>query len=86
MNNNDSKELENRNYASYPDILDAHDLAHLLNIAMPKTYHLLRSGEIPCRRLGNEYRISKQAVINYLSNDDSPILLAQNETSSVSCD
>jgi len=73
-------------FSSYPDILDAHDLAHLLNIAMPKTYHLLRSGEIPCRRLGNEYRISKQAVINYLSNDDSPVLLVQNETRSVSCD
>ncbi len=56
MSVNTTDKVTKRSFSSYPGILDAHDLAHLLNLGTPKTYRLLRTGEISSRRLGDDYR------------------------------
>jgi len=37
-------------------LMTVEDLAVLLNVTPAKVYRLARRGDIPCRRLGREYR------------------------------
>lgn len=52
---------------TYKDVLDTKELCEILRIGRKTAYGILRSGEIPCRRIGRGYKIQKQAVIEYLT-------------------
>ena len=50
----------------YPDVLTVDDLKNILRIGKNKAYNLLKSNIIPSIRMGNTYRISKDAVKEFL--------------------
>ena len=60
------KEVEDM-FEEYPDIVNLKDLKAMLHIGRTLAYRLLNSGAIESRKIGREFRIAKQAVIDYLS-------------------
>ena len=50
-----------------PDVLTVAELARFLNVSPKSVYQLLQNGEIKHRKIGRIYRISKQAIKDYLS-------------------
>lgn len=51
----------------YPDVLKPADVSMILRISMKRTYALLRCGDIKSRKIGRKYIISKDSLINYIS-------------------
>ena len=54
-------------FSEYGDVISVWELAKMLKIGRNTTYELIRSGSIPSVRIGRQIRVSKQAVIEYLS-------------------
>ncbi|MGN0164445.1 MAG: helix-turn-helix domain-containing protein [Candidatus Ornithomonoglobus sp.] len=52
---------------NYGDILNFDEFIEILKIGRNTGYRLLNSGEIQARRLGKQWRISKTAVLNWLT-------------------
>ena len=50
----------------YTDVLNTTDICTILRIGRKTAYQLLNSGEIPCKRIGRQYKISKASLIEYL--------------------
>lgn len=50
-----------------PDVLTPEMLMDILKIGRNSTYNLLRSGAIRSIRIGKQYRIPKDALIEYLA-------------------
>lgn len=57
--------MEKNLLEEYPDILDISQMCKLLNISRKLAYKILKEGDIPYRRLGRNYRISKKAITDY---------------------
>ena len=57
-------------FNNYNDVVTVGELAKMLKIGRNTAYELVRAGIVPCVRIGRQLRISKQAVIEYLSRDD----------------
>jgi len=53
-------------FAEYNDVMTVTDLAKALQISSDTAYQLLNSGEIPCKRVGRQYRICKSDLIQYI--------------------
>ena len=53
-------------FSEYPDILTVYQMKDILHIGLTLAYKLLKSGEIKHRKIGRDYKIPKQSVINYL--------------------
>lgn len=53
---------------TYSDVLNVKDICKILRIGRKTAYSLLKSGKLPYRRIGRCYKISKEAVIEYLRN------------------
>lgn len=51
---------------SYHDVLEVKDVCSILRIGRKTAYQLLREGEIPCRKIGRNYKIRKDAIIQYM--------------------
>ena len=52
----------------YKDVLSIDDLCEILHIGKNTAYNMLKSQQIPCRRIGNKkYIIPKEGVISYLN-------------------
>ncbi len=51
----------------YDDVLTASDLARILSIGKNRIYEMLEKGTVKSIRIGNQWRIPKTAVIEYLS-------------------
>ena len=45
-----------------PDIMTASEVAAYLRLSSKTVYVLARSGEIPCRIIGNNFRFSRRAI------------------------
>lgn len=54
-------------FETYPDVLDVKDLCGILRIGRKTAYHLLKSGVIPYRRIGRNYKIRKDTIIEYMN-------------------
>ena len=50
---------------NFPDVLEVKDICSILRIGRKTAYQLLNSGN-PYRRIGRNYKIRKDAVIDYL--------------------
>lgn len=48
------------------EILNSDEAAALLRIHKNTLWEYAASGEIPCRRIGNRYRFSRRAVLDWL--------------------
>lgn len=55
---------------NYPDVLNVKDMCSALRISRKTAYRLLNEGRIPCRRIGRNYKIRKDAVITYLEENN----------------
>ncbi len=51
----------------YNDVLEVRDLCKIFHISKKSAYQLLQSGQLPHKRIGRIYKISKAAVITYLT-------------------
>lgn len=58
-------------YEDIPLVLSVEDLMPILRIGRNTAYDLVRSGQINSIHLGVKYRISKQALIEYLTGEKS---------------
>ena len=52
---------------NYNEVLNIKDICAILRIGRKTAYHLLQNGEIPYRRIGRNYKIRKDAIIEYLN-------------------
>ena len=59
-----------RSYDELPLTLRVEDLMPILGIGQNTAYELVRCGKIRSIRIGKQLRIPKQALIDYLSDDD----------------
>ena len=63
----------NTKYCSFDELpltLRVEDLMPILGIGRNTAYELIRCGTIRSIRIGKQLRIPKQALIDYLSDDD----------------
>ena len=47
--------------------LSVQEAADLIGISKPKMFELLRSGEIPCKRIGKKILISHQMLVDWIN-------------------
>lgn len=62
------------NFEDYPDLLTIDDVREMLGIGRNTAYALCKNNIIPCRKIGNKWRIAKSSVLQYLTQTD-PISL-----------
>lgn len=53
-----------------PDILDVKEAAALLRVHSNTIYQLASVGQVPCRRVGRQYRFSRAALERWLEAQD----------------
>lgn len=53
-------------FETFDDILSITDLADALKIGTCKAYQLVRSGQIKAYKEGKDWKITKQALIQYV--------------------
>ena len=53
-------------FEQYDDILTIEEVAELLRIGMTQAYRIVRSGNLKGYKEGKEWKIPKQALINYV--------------------
>lgn len=54
-----------------PEVLTLEELARLLSLDLDATRALAEAGEVPGRKLGDEWRFSRRAILAWLSGDGS---------------
>ena len=54
-------------FEAYPDILTAEQLQEILHVGKSTTYRLLRTGEIRSFKVGRQFRVPKEYLLDYLS-------------------
>ena len=59
-------------FNSMPLVLSVYDVADTLSIGRNKAYALVKSGEIQALRVGNSFRIPRDAFIEFLRNPNEP--------------
>ena len=60
-------DLEKTMFSSYKDVVTVGQLAKTLDIWLTLAYRLVRQKTIKSIKVGREYKIPKQFVINYLT-------------------
>lgn len=66
MNNTPSILISTNNTEEDPTLMTVMELADYLSIGRNHAYNLLRSGEIKGFRIGNIWKVSKEAVNKYI--------------------
>ena len=59
--------MQRATLTSYPDVLDAKDVASILSVSYISALRVIRYGGINYVRIGRAYRISKQNFIDWLN-------------------
>jgi len=54
-------------FDGFNDVVTVCELAEMLKVGRNTAYEMVRAGIIPCVRIGRQIRVSKQAVVEYLS-------------------
>lgn len=54
-------------FEPYDDILTIEEVAELLRIGMTQAYRIVRSGNLKGYKEGKDWKIPKQALINYVA-------------------
>lgn len=55
-----------KQFRDLPDVLSATEVAQTLRVNIKTVYEQLHSGAIPSVRVGREYRVAKESLIDYL--------------------
>lgn len=53
-------------FSEYPDVVNVKQLSEMLHISLKKCYQLLKNREIKSIKIGNDYRIPKVYIFEYL--------------------
>ena len=53
-------------FSNYPDVVSIKELMEMLKIGRFTAYNLVKTGELKSIRIGNQYKIPKQFIIEYL--------------------
>ena len=59
--------LEVGMFQNFPDVLSVREVQGALRIGRAAVYKLLASGDLGCFKLGNTYKIPKDALIAYMN-------------------
>lgn len=62
--------MQYKNFSDLPLVLNVEDIADTLAIGKNKAYTLVNSGQIRALKLGNHYRIPREAFIAFVRGDD----------------
>lgn len=54
-------------FEAFPDVINTEELCEMLHISKNTAYILIRSGELPAKRIGRVYRIRKQDVLQFMT-------------------
>ena len=54
-------------FIDYPDVMCVKDVMSALKIGRHKVYDLILRGDLPSFRIGNIYKITKNALIKYIN-------------------
>lgn len=54
-------------FESYEDILTIQDVADILKVGTTQVYKIVRSGQLKAFKEGKDWKIAKQALIEYVS-------------------
>lgn len=49
-----------------PDVLTAQDACQILHISLHTLYALIKSNELPARKIGGKYKIRKDSILQLL--------------------
>jgi excisionase family DNA binding protein len=60
------KHRSRNNGASRPDVLDVNGIAALLTVSADTVYDLLKSGELPGRKVGRKWLTTRSAVMRWI--------------------
>ncbi|NLW05066.1 MAG: helix-turn-helix domain-containing protein [Pseudomonadaceae bacterium] len=63
MNDNASPPL----FDDYPDVLSLTQMCEIMQICRQSGYKLLKNGEIPYKKVGRKYIISKKQLVTYVN-------------------
>lgn len=58
-------------FKDYPSVLSVAQMAEMLNIGIVLAYRLVREKKIKARKIGKDYKILKNVVIDYLEGGNS---------------
>ena len=58
--------MKYRTFESLPFVLNVMDIADTLNIGRNKAYELVNTGQIKALKVGNQYRVPKDAFIAFI--------------------
>ena len=61
-----------RMFSNYPDVVSISDFMQMLNIGKNTAYSLLQNGTVKSIKIGKQYRIPKQFIIDYLIQQEYP--------------
>ena len=53
----------------YPDVLEIRDSCERLHMSKKTAYQFVRDGNIPSRKIGRKYKISKKKVQQYIEEE-----------------
>ena len=59
-------------FKEYPDVLDVKLVSKLLGVSTKTVYKLINNGDLPCLKVGREFRILKVAVMKYMDAFETP--------------
>lgn len=68
MENSQGK-LDDTMFNEYPDIVSVYQMVEMLGIGLTVAYKLLKAGEIKHKKIGRNYKIPKQSIIQYVLNN-----------------
>lgn len=60
------KELHTNIFNNYPDVVSIEELQDMLHIGRSTAYKLIKENTIKSIKVGKQYRIPKNNIINYL--------------------
>jgi excisionase family DNA binding protein len=59
-------------FKEYPDVLDVKLVSKLLGVSTKTVYKLINNEDLPCLKVGREFRILKVAVMKYMDAFETP--------------
>lgn len=61
--------MNNKIFADYPDVVNVKQLQEILGIGRSLAYSIVTSGKVKAIKVGREYKIIKNSIIDYISNN-----------------
>lgn len=60
--------MKDNMFEKYPDVVSVSQMQEMLQIGKVLAYKLIKQGVFNAKKIGREYKITKDSIISYLSN------------------